>query len=305
MLGQELVRTFTAGDCEVIAWDRENIDVTNEQLLREKILQLWPDVIMNATAYNAVDLCEENEEEYEKAHILNAIVPGILADVANDLRAVLVHYSTDYVFDGERPEYRGEGKAPGCCGSGCKGCSYFRPDGIFDGYREHDLPNPLSRYGRTKYEGELAVEKGTDQHYIIRLSKLFGLPAEAEGAKRSFFDVMAEKGRQEKSVSVVDGEMSCFTYAPDLALQTRSLIEEENPFGIYHVVNADPVTWYSAVKHLFELLNISCEVQAVDSSAFPRPAKRPEKSVLINTKRENLRTWKEALKEYIEESSLK
>lgn len=373
MLGQELVRVFSdagtptpssrtldtppqaggeANLYSVTAWDREDIDVTDEKVLRQKVTDLWPDVIINATAYNAVDLCETSDEERKKAEMLNTKVPGMLADIANTLQSTIVHYSTDYVFDGERPKYRGtpstpSGRAPGCCGARCAGCSYFGPEETFDGYREYDLPNPLSVYGKTKYEGEREVEKRCQNHIIIRLSKLFGKPALAEGAKRSFFDVMLEKAgynlksyvdaggaNPEKSqttsgqvgstndantstpsvpktghlplktegekniLKVVDGEKSCFTYAPDLAKKTRELVELEEG-GIYHIVNTGAVTWFEAAKKLFEIAGVEAEVQAVTPDAFPRPAKRPSFSVLISKRTEPLRSWEEAVREYL------
>jgi len=298
MLGQELVRVFSGDAYDLTAWDKADLDLTNEKEMREKVSDLWPDIIINAVAYNAVDLCEEDASEQEKARLLNTTAPGVLADIANDLRATLVHYSTDYVFDGERPRYRGEGRAPGCCGSGCRGCSYFGKV-AFDGYREHDRPNPLSYYGKTKYGGELAVEKGTDQHYILRLSKLFGKPAFADDAKRSFFDIMLEKGKNESEIQAVHDEDSAFTYALDLAQETRSLIEESVPFGIYHITNDGSATWYEAVKKLYDMKGIRTSVKPVPSSAFPRPAQRPARSRLITTKREPLRSWEEALEEYL------
>lgn len=301
MLGRELVRVFSSGSYEVTAWDREELDLANEREVREKISELWPDIIINAAAYNAVDLCEQDDAEHEKARAINAIAPGILADAANDLRAVIVHFSTDYVFDGERPEYRGAGRAPGCCGSGCSGCSYRSPSGKFDGYREHDKPKPLSRYGKTKYEGELAVEKGTDQHYIIRLSRLFGAPAIADGAKKSFFDAMLERVKAGEEVKAVDDEVSCFTYAPDVAEKTRELVEmeEESPFGIYHITNAGEASWHEAAIELFRIAGISAEIAPVSGGVFARPAKRPAKSTLINTKTEPLRDWREALRAHM------
>lgn len=299
MLGQELVKIFTNEEYSVTAWDKEDMDVTNEKMAREKIVNLWPDVIINATAYNAVDLCETSDEEKEKAEVLNAKVPGLLAEIANDLQSVIVHYSTDYVFDGSQPKYREQGRrAPGCCGSRCSGCSYLDPSGEFDGYREYDMPNPISVYGKTKYEGEQLVEKQCQNHYIIRLSKLFGKPAQAEGAKRSFFDVIIEKAKLEGKVNVVDGEESCFTYAPDLARKTKELIETAQP-GIYHAVNTGTATWYTATKELFKIANISTEVQKVSPDMFSRPAQRPARSVLISTKTEPMRPWGEAVKEHI------
>ncbi len=300
MLGQELVRVFSeGGEYSVTAWDREDIDVTNAKETREKVMDLWPDVIINAAAYNAVDLCETDEMEKKKAEALNGVAPGLLADIANDLQSTIVHYSTDYVFDGEQPKYREQGRrAPGCCGSSCSGCSYLDPSGEFDGYREYDMPKPLSVYGKTKLCGEQEVEKQCQSHYIIRLSKLFGKPALAEGAKRSFFDVIAEKARTEGVVKVVDGEKSCFTYAPDLAKKTRELVETA-PFGIYHVVNTGAVTWYEATKKLFEIAGIEATVEPVSPEIFPRPAKRPSQSVLISTRTEPLRSWEEAVQEYL------
>lgn len=323
MLGQELVKIFSSptvrldeGDggtptegvgglaqeeYSVTAWDREDVDVTDEKTVREEIINLWPDVIINATAYNAVDLCETSSKERAKAEMLNTKVPGLLADIANDLQSTIVHYSTDYVFDGLRPKYRDQGRrAPGCCGSGCDGCSYLDKTGVFDGYREYDLPNPLSVYGKTKFEGEKEVEKRCQNHYIIRLSKLFGKPALAEGAKRSFFDVIIEKAKADGAVKVVDGEKSCFTYAPDLARKTRELIETAQP-GIYHAVNTGAVTWYEATKKLFEIAGVDAEVEPVAPDEFPRPAKRPYFSVLISTKTNSMRPWEEAVREYLGE----
>jgi dTDP-4-dehydrorhamnose reductase len=301
MLGQALVSVFSEDTpYTVLAWDREDLDLTHKEEMWKKITQAWPDIIINASAYNFVDLCQKDEEEYRKAVAINTRVPSLLAEISQELRAILIHYSTDYVFDGKVPRYKGEGRAPGCCGSGCMGCSYFRKDGIFDGYREHDRPQPLSRYGKTKYDGEMEIEKKTDQYYIIRLSKLFGKPAQSEYAKKSFFAIILEKGRGQDSIEVIDDEKSCFTYAPDLALATKNLLEEETAFGIYHLVNEGAVTWFEAVQYLFEYTGISTKILPVEASFFTRDAQRPSQSTLLNTKVKPLRSWKEALKEYLE-----
>lgn len=130
MLGQELVRCY--GEDEgyaVIGWDIEDIDVTDFPEAEKKIRAVSPDVMLNAIAYNAVDQCEENEEEYQKAFLLNAEVPAFLARLAQDMGAAFIQYSTDYVFDGESE----------------------------DGYAEDALPRPLSKYGMSKWEGEKAI----------------------------------------------------------------------------------------------------------------------------------------------------
>lgn len=272
MLGQELVSVFSLDEkYKVTGWDREEIDLIDFEGAEKKIRTYAPDIIINAVAYNAVDTCEESEEEYKKALLLNADVPKFLVQLARGIGAVFVHYSTDYVFDGENT----------------------------DGYREDSEPRPISRYGMSKWEGEKNVLSVDGKNYIIRLSKLFGKPATSAVAKKSFFDIMLEKGKREKSIKVVDDEKSCFTYAPDLARATRELIEAGEPFGTYHLVNTGAVTWYEATQELYTQAHIGATIEPVESEAFPRKAKRPQCSVLLNTKRPPLRSYQEALREYL------
>ena len=307
MLGQALTKTFSSDkNYEVTAWDKEEVNLTDLEATREKIVELWPDIIINASAYNAVDLCENDDIEYKKAQKLNTVVPGELAEMAAGLQAVFVHYSTDYVFDGKRPVYKSQsGVAPGCCGQKCPGCQYKGSEETLDyfAYREQDLPRPLSRYGKTKYEGELAVERKGSKYFIVRLSKLFGAPAIIEGAKKSFFDIMMEVGKNNSQVKAVDSETSCFTYAPDLAEATKLLIQSQPSFGIYHLTNEGAVTWYEAVVELYKLIGLDTKILPVKPEEFPRPAPRAESSVLINTKLDEsiapMRPWTEALREHL------
>lgn len=301
MLGQELVHVFEEDKkYEVIAWDREEINVMNFEELRNRVNDIWPDVIFNAIAYNAVDACEDSEEEYQKAKKLNGVYPGELAKIAKGLDAVLVHYSTDYVFDGERPQYP-VGKNPGCCGSGCLGCMYKGPEESlqFYAYHEDDIARPLSRYGRTKLHGEESVANNMNDYYIIRLSKLFGKPALSDVGKKSFFDIMLELGKKNEEVQAIDGEVSKFTYAPDLAVVSKEIVENNLNNGIYHAANEGAATWYDGAVELFKIANIETKVMPVPPEIFPRSAKRPSSSVLKVTKIKNLRHYTEALKEYI------
>lgn len=292
ILGQELMRVYGEDvSYETIGWDREDINVTDFVVAERKIREYAPDIIVNAIAYNAVDACEESDEEYAKALALNAAVPKFLAELAKDIDATLAHYSSDYVFDGTLEENR---MKTGCCGGGCCGA------GSSDlGYDEISIPNPLSRYGESKLQGERAVQAAGGKSYLIRLSKLFGKPAASEAGKRSFFEVMLEKGKEDGETMAVDDEKSCFTYAPDLALATKALIEEGVPYGIYHLINSGAATWYEAAVELFRLAGMHISVKPVNSDMFPRPAKRPKNSALLNTKRPPLRPYAEALKEYI------
>lgn len=319
MLGQELVELFKKDkDYKVTAWDRKEIDITDQKQVREKITKLAPNIILNAAAYNAVDLCEKNKLEFEKAKNLNGKAPGYLAKIAKKIDATFVHYSTDYVFNG-MPEIK---EPTGCTGS-CGSCGLHKDFSPQIGFDEDAIPEPVQKYGKTKLMGEEAVQKNGEKYYIIRLSKLFGKPAKgnppAGGAKKSFFDVMlkAAKGKKEihpvksakggpaaqefNRVKAVNEETSCFTYAPDLAKKTKEIIESQKPFGIYHVANSGACTWYEAAVELYKAAKLKIKVIPVGSEEFPRPAQRPYVSTLINTKLNPMRDWKIALKEYLRE----
>lgn len=295
MLGQELVSVFKRDkDYKVTAWDRKEIDITDQKQVQEKITKLAPDVILNAAAYNAVDLCEKDKKEFAKAKNLNGKAPGYLAKIAKKIDAVLVHYSTDYVFSGmpEIPEPQG-------CTHSCSSCGLHQDFVPQIGFDENAVPEPVQKYGQTKLMGEEVVQKNGEKYYIIRLSKLFGKPAKSAGAKKSFFDVMLAAGKKNKEVRVVDEETSCFTYAPDLAKKTKEIIESKKPFGIYHVTNSGACTWYDAVVELYRMAKIRTKVTPVSTSEFPRPAVRPYVSTLINTKLNPMRNYKVALREYL------
>jgi len=295
MLGQELVRTFKLDSgYKVITWDREDINIASEKEVSKKIGIIKPSIIINAAAYNSVDKCEEDKKEYELAKKINGLAPGYLAKVAKKLKAILVHYSTDYVFNGE-PEI----VEPQGCTHSCATCGLHAGFQSEIGFREDDRPDPINKYAESKLMGEIGVQKNMKNYYIVRLSWLFGKPAVSENAKRSFFDIMMELGKRNKEIKVVDDETGQFTYAPDLAQKTKEIIDSKKPFGIYHVTNSGPCTWYEAVLELYKQAGIKTKVIPVSGDAFPRPAKRPFYSVLVNTKLNPMRSHKEALKEYL------
>jgi dTDP-4-dehydrorhamnose reductase len=273
-LGVQLTKVFTDG-YEVIAWDREEIDITDKELIMKKIEGLRPRIIINAAAFNAVDKCEE-PEGLEIAKKLNADAVGFIAQAALKSGAVFVQYSSDYVFDGKKSA----------------------------GYKEDDEPKPINKYGETKLLGEKEILKLSSQGlkwYIIRTQKLFGPKGESEAAKPSFFDIMMKLSKEKNEIQVVSEEKGRFTYTPDLAKATKELIETEKSWGIYHIANSFSCNWHRAAVELFKILkNKNIKLIPVPSSNFPRPAKRPKYSELLNTKLPELRDWREALREYLE-----
>jgi dTDP-4-dehydrorhamnose reductase len=308
MLGQELALAYSHGmdgmqdnTYHVIAWDREDIDVTDFSSAEVKIREVAPDIIFNAVAYNAVDACEEDEEEFARAMLLNASVPEFLAKLAHSMDVIFVHFSTDYVFGGNvsHDEFLAHGDVSGD----------MKDDALL-GFDENVEPKPVCRYAISKREGEKNVIATGGKYYIIRLSKLFGKPASSEMGKKSFFEIMLAVGREKTEVQAVDEEMSCFTYAPDLARFSKDLVapistgdssnKQSYPaYGIYHCVNESPTTWYGGVVELYHQAGLTTKVHPVTSESFPRPAKRPIYSVLRNTKRPKLRPYQEAMKDFL------
>ena len=279
-LGQQLVKIFLLNKKnKVIAWDKYNLDITDKNEVNKKIVQLNPNLIINASAYNAVDACEESKEQFELAKKINGYAVGYIAKAAEKVGAVFIHYSTDYVFDGENK----------------------------NGYKENDRPDPISNYGKSKLLGEkkiLELSKINSKfcYYIIRTSKLFGPVGKSKMSKKTFFDMMFDLADHKKEIKVIDGEVSCFTYTKDLAQATYALVSNKNNKrnkGIYHIINSLSCAWYEAAKFLFSISKKNVKLIPVNSDEFPRPAKRPKYSVLLNTKLKPLRTYQEALKEYL------
>lgn len=266
MLGQELARVFK--EYKPVVWSREELDITDKDQVQKKISDLKPDLLINAAAYNDVDGAEKNEALADK---INGLAVGHLAKAICASGGILVHYSTDYVFKGDKKE----------------------------GYLESDQPDPQSAYARSKYLGEQELQKNTDKFYLIRLSRLYGKPAKSEVAKKSFVDMILDLSRTKKELNVVDEELSSPTYAPDLAVRTKEIIEQKKSFGIYHATNSGACTWYGFAKEIFTVKDIDAKLNPVPASFFPRPASRPRYSILLNTKLPSMRSWQETLKEYL------
>lgn len=262
MLGRAL-QAELSGRHSVVALDREELDITDEEKVRQMICKCKPELIINAAAYTNVDGAES---EQEIALAVNATGVGNIAQAAKDMGAAMVHYSTDYVFAGTKQA----------------------------GYREDDPPGPaVNSYGDSKLAGERLLKEINPNFYLIRTAWLYG-----EGGK-NFVDTIIAIGRQQKEIRVVDDHWGSPTYAADLAATTGKLVSGKYGFGIYHLVNAGVTSWYELAVRIFRSLNQEVTVTPIKSTEWPRPAKRPQWSILINGKGPELRPWQNALADYL------
>ncbi|QQG52929.1 MAG: dTDP-4-dehydrorhamnose reductase [Candidatus Falkowbacteria bacterium] len=272
-LGSQLAQTLER-DHELSVFDRVDFDVLDENALLNILKDIRPDILINCVAYNAVDNCED-KKLYETALALNCELPARLAQLALQFNFLLIHYSTDYVFNGLETKKE---------------------------FSENDTPNPINKYGESKFLGEREILKQAEnglKYYLIRTSKLFGPQGGSPQAKPSFFDIMFKLSQDNKELTVVNEELSCFTYTPDLAAATARLISSKAVYGIYHLINEGAVTWYEGALELFQLLKQKVAVRPIRSEDLTRPARRPKFSVLQNNKVKKLRPYQEALREYL------
>lgn len=269
MLGQYITQVFNNYDLTI--FDKEELNITDENQVNIKIVQLKPNVIINCAAYNNVD---KAESEPNLANLINGYAVGYLAKAAGEIDALLIHFSTNYVFKGDRKE----------------------------GYSESDRPNPQSAYAVSKFLGEQELQKNTDKYYLIRTSRLFGKQGSTQDSKKSFIDLIFETAKNnDYRIKVINEEYDLPTYALDLAKKTKEIIKNKPDYGIYHIINSGkPCTWYGFARTIFDIKNIKVEIEPVSSSAFgKRTAKRLPYAALKNTKLSALRDWKEALREYL------
>ena len=264
MLGYDLQETLK--NHELILFKSKTLDITNKQIVNEKIGKIEPDIVINAAAYTNVDACEKN---YDDAYKVNALGPKNLAKVCKELDIPLVHISTDYVFNGEK-------NTP---------------------LKEEDEIGPKTAYGKTKLEGEIFIQETCNKYFIIRTAWLYGCNG------NNFVKTMLELAKNNNEINVVNDQVGSPTYTFDLAIAISKIIETDD-YGIYHLTNSGSCSWYEFSKEIFKLSNINIKVNPVSTEEFPRPAPRPKYSVLSDEKWINkgfkpLRNYKEALKDYL------
>ncbi len=258
----ELLRTDAFANIETSV---KALDITDEIMVNDYVVCNKPDIIINCAAMTAVDLCES---EQEKAYKINALGPKYLAQAAEKAGAMLVHISTDYVFDGQAD-------TP---------------------YKEESVPNPTSVYGKTKQAGDEFVKELCKKYFILRTAWVYG-----EG--KNFVKTMLRLAESNNKVRVVADQFGTPTSALELARVIIFLMETDS-YGIYHATCEGNTSWYGFALTIFQEAGKQVEVEAISTSEYPTPAARPKYSILENRALYDrhgylMKDWKDAFHEYM------
>ncbi len=265
-LGSDLTIYLNSKNFEVISYSSKELDITNLELSLKIVKDIKPEVIINCSAYTAVDDCESN---INKAYLVNAIGAKNIAIVSRKINAKLFHLSTDYVFDGKK-------KSP---------------------YTEYDFPNPISIYGKSKLAGEIEVINQTNDYFILRVSGVYGKYG------KNFVKTMINLAKEKNEIKVVNDQIVTPTSTIEICKLISNLINTDH-FGLYHATCEGECSWYEFTKYIFQLLNIKAKVVPCSTEEFPRPAARPKYSVLENFNLKligynSFNNWKLAIKNFL------
>jgi dTDP-4-dehydrorhamnose reductase len=254
-LGVELMRELGERGYEVIGSDRAQLDITDRERVEQHLAQTDPQVVFNAVAYNQVDVAEQ---EPQLAFLVNALAVRNVALACRQVNARLVHYSTDYVFDG----------------------TAGRP------YTEEDPTHPLGAYAVSKLAGELYAQAYLDGALIVRTSGLFGL-AGLQTARGNFIELMLRLAESGKPIRVVEDHVASPTYAPLLAARSVDLVERDQ-HGVFHVGGGQPISWFNFARLIFEVAGLNPELRPTSEREYRTAARRPKCSALSNARIERL-----------------
>jgi dTDP-4-dehydrorhamnose reductase len=250
----------------------KDIDVCDYSMSENVLGKIEPDLVINTAAFHDVDRCEDDALS---ALRVNVIGVKNLSAICSDMNVPLMHFSTDYVFDGKKKEP----------------------------YIESDCTNPISMYGISKLAGEQLMRYMLEKYYIVRLSGLYGL-ADCVGKKGgNFVELMIKLAGKNKQIKVVDDQVLTPTSTRDVAEKLFELVQT-GKYGVYHMTNTDSCSWYEFALEIFKLMDLNVSVMPATTEEFGAKARRPAYSVLDNVNLRkiglaDLRSWKDALKDYI------
>ena len=274
-LGSDLVRTFDRSG-ELTPLSTRDVDIRDAEATRSLLQALRPTCVLNTAAYNLVDRAEEDGSS---AFALNAEAVGTLAEACQSLGARLVHFSTDYVFDGAK-------RTP---------------------YLETDPTRPLSVYGESKLAGERLALERCERGVVFRVCGLFGLAGAQGKGKGNFVETMLRVAREGRPLRVVSDQVLCPSYTLDLARKVWAVLPNV-AHPVYHLTNAGQTSWYDFARQSLALSGVTADLSPVTAAEYGAKARRPAYSVLAHANlaalgEDDLRPWDEALRAYVAERS--
>ncbi|MDD5659395.1 MAG: dTDP-4-dehydrorhamnose reductase [Actinomycetota bacterium] len=273
-LGTDIMKYFKDKGEDIIGLTQDEIDVCYPEKCQLVLTRLKPDLIINTAAFHQVDLCED---EVEPSFAVNAAGVKNLCKVCQEYDIALMHFSTDFVFGADV-----ERRTP---------------------YDEDDCPGPVSLYGISKLAGEYIIEYMLKKYYLIRSCGLYG-HAGSMVKGSNFVELMIKNAREGKKIKVVNDQILTPTSTEDLTKKLYELIHT-GKYGLYHMTNTGQCSWYDFALKIFKLAGLHVNILPITSDELSAKAKRPAYSVLDNKNLralglEDLRSWKEALKDYID-----
>lgn len=265
-LGYDVVREGESRGLEMFGADVDNMDITDAGQVKQVIKDYKPDAVIHCAAYTAVDAAEDNQELCRK---INVDGTRNIAEVCKAMDIPMMYFSTDYIFNGQGENF----------------------------WKEDDEKQPLNVYGRTKYEGELAVQELIQKYFILRISWVFGVNG------NNFIKTMLRLGKERGAVGVVSDQIGSPTYTYDLAKLVIDMIQTDK-YGAYHVTNGGLCSWYEFACEIFRQAGLDVKVTPLTTAEYPAKAARPfnsrmSKDKLVNAGFEMLPEWQDALKRYL------
>ena len=258
MLGRDFCSVLEDIGCFIVPVDIDTLDITNKSATIEAFKEIKPDLVIHCAAYTNV---EKAENEKEKATLINTFGTENVALATSEVNATMIYISTDYVFDGNK-------NTP---------------------YTPQDIPNPINHYGKTKLDGELAIQKNLKKYYIVRTSWLYG------NNGKNFISTILNKAKSKENLKIVNDQIGCPTWTIELIQGILKILNQ--PYGIYHICSSGKTSWYNFAKEIFKLKNIDNKITPCTSEEYKTLAKRPKYSVMYNNNL--LRNWDEALNDFI------
>ncbi|MFC1686789.1 SDR family oxidoreductase [Nanoarchaeota archaeon] len=251
-------------DYEIICKNSQDFDASNFEQVKKMVKELQPDILINTVAFHGIDPCEK---EPEKALAINTLHTKLLAELSNEMNFLLVHFSTDAIFNNQKDK----------------------------SYVESDTPKPINLYGFTKYGADCFIQAIAKKYYIVRYSLLFG----ENPRNNQLIEKMTQKIKEGEEIGMADDITCSPSYSIDIAKEVKRMLKSSLPYGIYHIVNEGKATLYEIMVEVSKNLKVDTSIKKASFRDFNHLAMKNTDTLLTSEKINALRPWKEAIKDYV------